>query len=63
MASERAETALLPVVQKDGEDDDRKAASAMTKRGAYAAVSYMASAGSSFPVLLNIYLMNTISIS
>ncbi|XP_023547093.1 nucleotide-sugar uncharacterized transporter 3-like [Cucurbita pepo subsp. pepo] len=44
MASERAETALLPVVQKDGEDDDRKAASAMTKRGAYAAVSYMASA-------------------
>ncbi|XP_022999280.1 nucleotide-sugar uncharacterized transporter 3-like [Cucurbita maxima] len=44
MASERAETALLPVVQKDGEDDDRKATSAMTKRGAYAAVSYMASA-------------------
>ncbi|KGN60702.1 UDP-N-acetylglucosamine transporter UGNT1 isoform X1 [Cucumis sativus] len=49
MASERNETTtttLLPVLHKEGEDDDhgRKPGSAMTRRGAYAAISYMASA-------------------
>ncbi|XP_038889710.1 UDP-N-acetylglucosamine transporter UGNT1-like isoform X1 [Benincasa hispida] len=51
MASERStETTktLLPVLQKQGEEDDdhgrSKAGSAMSKTGAYAAISYMASA-------------------
>lgn len=53
MGSERSETttSLLPVLQKEGEDEDnhgRKPGSAITKRGAYAAISYMASAGLSF---------------
>ncbi|XP_022938174.1 nucleotide-sugar uncharacterized transporter 3-like [Cucurbita moschata] len=42
MASGRTEIGL-PVLQKDGGDHGRKG-SAMTKRGAYAAISYMASA-------------------
>lgn len=49
MASERAET--LPVLQKEG--GERKG-SAMTKRGAYAAISYMACAGSSFTFIASI---------
>ncbi|CAK9326558.1 unnamed protein product [Citrullus colocynthis] len=49
MGSERSETttSLLPVLQKEGEDEDnhgRKPGSAITKIGAYAAISYMASA-------------------
>lgn len=52
MASGRTEIGL-PVLQKDGGDHGRKG-SAMTKRGAYAAISYMASAGSFFTFLLSI---------
>ncbi|KAA0063527.1 UDP-sugar transporter sqv-7-like isoform X2 [Cucumis melo var. makuwa] len=59
--AERTETktTLLPLLHKQVGNDELKpppAGSAMTKKGAYAAVSYMASAGSSFSLSPSMFL-------